>query len=428
MADRRAGLLRLLLVGFVFAAPAGAGAQQRESERLFIEHADQTQRLAQGDSISYYLDGNVRVRRGGLRLTAQHVVILDWLGIADFSRDVHAWDEENELYADHLTYTDSTDVAVANGNVQVIDRESGSQLKSQQAVYDRNAGVLTATEKPEMLLFPKGKKEETAEAAADSAHEPIHVWGQQVQLFRETDEVLATGDALVRRGEDLTAKGDSVRFARSGERVLLRGKPRVETTRFYIEGREIDVLMPGEKLEALLARDGARASSRSDSIPGAAVEALGQASPNSWIAADSLRVAFRDDVVRSLEAEGSARSLNYSLESKAGDAATWALSYLLAGRIRLVFDAKGEGLQRVEASNDGRGLYRTAALTGAEPDTSGAAPPAAADSSGAVSPEPETKPAPGESAAVEVEPAQPEPAEGRESATAGAEPEARSRP
>src|SRR4029453_12835041 len=97
----------------------------------------------------------VRARRGDLRLTAEHVVILDWLGIPDFSRSVHAWDEGNELYAAPATYTDSTDVILANGNVQVIDRKSGSQLKSQQAVYDRDAGVLPATQKPEMLILPE---------------------------------------------------------------------------------------------------------------------------------------------------------------------------------------------------------------------------------------------------------------------------------
>ncbi len=375
MADRT---IALLLAAAALALPAAGPAQEREparnrreTERLFVEHADQTQRLAQGDSVSYYLDGNVRARRGDLRLTAEHVVILDWLGIADFSRNVHAWDEENELYADHVTYTDSTDVSLANGDVQVIDRKSGSQLKSQQAVYDRRAGVLTATQKPEMLLLP-----EPAEGAArDSTAEPIHVWSQQVQLFREEDDVLATGDVLIRRGEKLTAKGDSVRFARGGDRVLLRGKPRVETDRFYIEGGEIDVELPGQKLEALIARGGGRASSRSDSIPVGAIQALGDASPNSWIAGDSLRVAFRDELVRSLSADGAARSLNYSLESRAGDAATWALSYLLAGRIRLVFDEAGEGLERLEASQDGRGIYRTAALTGAEPDTSTVASP-----------------------------------------------------
>jgi lipopolysaccharide assembly outer membrane protein LptD (OstA) len=376
VADRH---LVLLLAAAALALPAGARAQERERpparrepERLFIEHSDQTQRLAQGDSVSYYLDGNVRARRGDLRLTAEHVVILDWLGIADFSRSVHAWDEENELYADHATFTDSTDVILANGDVQVIDRKSGSQLKSQQAVYDRDAGVLTATQKPEMLLLP-----EPAEGAApDSAVEPIHVWSRQVELYRENDDVLATGDVLVRRGEKLTAKGDTVRFARAADQVLLRGKPRVETDRFYIEGREIDVHLPGEKLEALMARGTAKASSRSDSIPAGAIEALGDAGPNSWISGDSLRVVFRDELVRSLSAEGAARSLNYSLESKAGDAATWALSYLLAGSIRLVFDDAGEGLQRLEASRDGRGIYRTAALTGAEPDTAKVTAPA----------------------------------------------------
>jgi lipopolysaccharide export system protein LptA len=372
VADRT---LVLLLAAAALALPLVARAQERaparpQTERLFIEHADQVQRLAQGDSVSYYLDGNVRARRGDLRLTAEHVVILDWLGIADFSRSVHAWDEENELYADHATYTDSTDVILANGNVQVIDRKSGSQLKSQQAVYDRDAGVLTATQKPEMLILPEPAEAAVPDSApADSAAEPIHVWSRQVELYRESDDVLATGDVLVRRGEDLTAKADTVRFARSADQVLLRGKPRVETDRFYIEGREIDVRLPDEKLEALLARGDARASSRSDSIPAGAIEALGSASANSWISGDSLRIAFRDELVQTLFAEGGARSLNYSLESRAGDAATWALSYLLAGSIRLVFDDAGEGLERLEASKDGRGVYRTAALTGAEPDT-----------------------------------------------------------
>jgi lipopolysaccharide export system protein LptA len=376
VADRRLALL----LAAALVAPAGAAAQQRArppaerpKERLFVEHADQTQRLAQGDSISYYLDGNVRTRRGDLRVTAEHVVILDWLGIADFSRNVHAWDPENELYADHVTYTDSTDVAVANGDVQVIDRTSGSQLKSQLAVYDRRAGVLTATQKPEMLLFPE-REEQTP---PDSAAEPIHVWSQQVQLFHENDEVLATGDVLIRRGENLTAKGDSVRFARDGDQVLLRGKPSVESHRFYIEAREIDLRLADDNLEALIARGAAKASSRSDSIPASAIQALGDASPNSWIAADSLRISFREEKVRNLEAQGSARSLNYALESKAGDAATWALNYMLAGNIKLVFDATGETLERVEASKDGRGIYRSAALTGAEPDTSQVTAPTA---------------------------------------------------
>jgi lipopolysaccharide export system protein LptA len=374
-------LAALVAVGALLAANRPALAQRGgPTERLVVEHAEQVQRLAQGDSVSYYLDGDVRARRGDLRLTAQHVVILDWLGIADFSRDVHIWDPDNELFADHVTYTDSTDVAVANGNVQIVDRESGSQLKSQQAVYDRPAGVLTATEKPEMLLLPNPEEG----APPDSAEEPIHVWARQVQLHRATEDIVATGEVLIRRGADLTAKADSVHFLRTAERVALRGKPRVETDRFYIEGREIDAAMPGQTLQSLLARGEAQATSRSDSIPAQAVTELGEASPSSWIAGDSLRVAFRDKAARSLDALGDARSLNYSLESRAGDASTWALSYLLAGHIRLVFDEGGEGLRRVEASQEGRGLYRTVALTGAEPDTARAAvPPVAAPSAAA---------------------------------------------
>jgi lipopolysaccharide export system protein LptA len=363
---RRTAVGRLLpglwLAAAALCAPSPSAAQQRV--RLVIERADQIQRLAQGDSVSYYLDGNVRARRGDLHLTAQHVVLLDWLGIADFSRDVHLWDAEKELYADHATYTDSSDVAVATGDVQLIDRESGSQLKSQQVVYDRPAGVLTATQKPEILLLP----EVEGGAEPDSAPEPIHIWGEQVQLFDGTDEVWATGDALLRRGEALTAKADSLRYAGAEERLDLRGRPRVETERFYIEAREIDILLPDDRIQELVARGGAKASSSADSIPAAALEALGSPSPSSWLSGDTLRFAFDQEVLRSVRASGDARSLNYALESRAGDAATWALSYLLAGRIVLHFDAAGEGVERVEASEAGRGVYRTVAVTAGEPE------------------------------------------------------------
>lgn len=377
-----------LLRAFALATAAGclpAPLMAQRGERLFIEHADQIQRLSQGDSVSYYLDGSVRARRGELRLTAQHVVILEWLGVADFSNDVHMWDAEKELYADHVTYTDSIDVAVATGDVQVIDRGGGSQLRSQHAVYDRRAGVVTATQKPELLLVPEAT-EGTEPDSAPASREPstpgteprsIRVWSEMVQLFRETDDIWATGDALIRRGDSLTAKADSVRFSRRAERTELRGRPRVETERFYVEAREIDVLLPGEELETLVARGSAVAYSSADSIPARALDALGKASDRSWISGDSLRLAFEDELLRTLRAEGTARSLNYALESRAGDAATWVLSYLLAGRITLHLDATGEGVERVEASEDGKGIYRTVAIVGEQ----GEVAPAAGESS-----------------------------------------------
>lgn len=334
-----------------------------------MEHADQVQRLAQGDSVSYYLDGNVRARRGDLRLTAEHVVLLEWLGLGDFSRNVHMWDAEHELYADHVVYTDSTDVAVANGNVQIIQRESGSQLESQQVVYDRRTGVLTATEKPEMILLP----EPDEGATPGSGPEPVHVWSEQVQFFRESEEIHATGDVLIRRGDSLTAKGDSVRFAQAAERIELRGTPRVETDRFYVEAGQIDLALPGEELRSLVARGDAKASSSADSIPARALEALGNPSETSWISGDSLVFAFDGEEVTSLVAEGDARSLNYALESREGDASTWALSYLLAGRITLYFDDTGKGVDRVEAAEQGRGVYRTVAITEGAPETPQAA-------------------------------------------------------
>jgi lipopolysaccharide export system protein LptA len=331
-----------------------------------VEHADQTQRLTQGDSVSYYLDGNVRIRRGDLRITAQHAVVLEWIGVVDLSRDVHLWDPEQELYSDHLTYTDSIDVAVATGNVQLVDRESQSQLRSGQVVYDRPRGILTATGDPEMILLPDDPQREGETAAEDSVV-PVHVWSRQVVRTEAPEEVVATGEVLVKRGEELTARADTLRAPADRDVLELRGgPPRVETGRFLVEGGEVDVLLRDDRIAGLLARGEARASSSADSIPARAVEELGDASPGSWLAGDTLRIAFEEGEIRSVTAVGDAKSLTYALESRSEEAATWALSYLLAGEIALHFDAQAEDVHRVEASARGRGLYRTAAVAGPE--------------------------------------------------------------
>jgi lipopolysaccharide export system protein LptA len=360
---RRLGACLAAVAAVLIARAAGA---QEPEDRLFVEHADQTQRLTQGDSVSYYLDGNVRIRRGDLRITAQHAVVLEWIGVVDLSRDVHLWDPEQELYSDHLTYTDSIDVAVATGNVQLVDRESQSQLRSGQVVYDRPRGILTATGEPEMILLPDDPERE-AEAAEEDSVVPVHVWSRQVVRTESPEEVVATGEVLVKRGEELTARADTLRAPADRDVLELRGgPPRVETGRFLVEGGEVDVLLRDDRIAGLLARGEARASSSADSIPARAVEELGDASPGSWLAGDTLRIAFEEGEIRSVTAVGEAKSLTYALESRSEEAATWALSYLLAGEIALHFDAQAEDVHRVEASERGRGLYRTAAIAGPE--------------------------------------------------------------
>jgi hypothetical protein len=217
-----------------------------------------------------------------------------------------------------------------------------------------------------MILLPDDEAREAETADADSVT-PVHVWSEQVVRTETPEEVVATGDVLVKRGEELTARADTLRAPPERDLLELRGgPPRVETGRFLVEGGEVDVLLRDDRIAGLIARGEARASSSADSIPARAVEELGDASPGSWLGGDSLRIAFEGGEIRSVTAVGDAKSLTYALESRSDEAATWALSYLLAGEIALHFDEEAEDVHRVEASQRGRGLYRTAAVAGPE--------------------------------------------------------------
>ena len=84
--------------------------------------------------------------------------------------------------------------------------------------------------------------------------------------------------------------------------------------------------------------------------------AFDQASQTSFLEGDSLYIAFAEEAIDWLVAQGSARSFNYSRESPRGPIETWSVNYLLGERLRLNFD--GDTLAQVVASGGNRGIYR----------------------------------------------------------------------
>src|SRR5687768_5247144 len=127
-------------------------------------------------------------------MRSQRAVVYRKSQVADFQVNVHFWDQTTELYADHLVYYELTDVAVATGSVQVIDRESGSQLKAENVHYDRSMGLLTAHPRPELVLVPR----DTTAAA-----EPFRVWGDVMRFTSDSTrtELVAVRNVLIERND-----------------------------------------------------------------------------------------------------------------------------------------------------------------------------------------------------------------------------------
>lgn len=322
---------------WLLAGPRAALAQ-RTDEPIVIDYADDIRRVAEGDSLLYFLEGNVRARRGVLNMRSQRAVIDRTKGVADFTRDVHFWDPDNDLYADHVVYTEATDVAVSDGSVQVVDRESGSNVSADTVRYDRRLGLITAWPRPHGVLVPRDTV----------AQEPFDLYADEMRFISDStrQDFVGVGEVLIER-PDLTAIGDSLHYDERAGRVALRRNPQVETEEVFLTADRIDLLMVENEIRTLVATRGARAIQKSDSVPEPVPPAFGNVSRSSFLEGDSIHIAFGPETVQWLVAEGNARSLNYQRESPVGPVETWSLNYLLARKIRLNF--VGDTLNQVLA-------------------------------------------------------------------------------
>ena len=324
--------------------PSGAG----EELPVVIDHSDEIRRVVAGDSLTYFLQGNVRAHRGVVQMRSREATIFRRSEIADFQHNVHFWDRTTEIYADRVVYEEETNIARATGRVQLIDRESGSQVAADSVDYFRDEERVVARPRPHGVIMPRDT----------TRGEPFDVYADEMRLHSDSlaTTVVAVDSVLIERS-DLTAIGDSLFYDEEAGRVALRIRPQVETAETFLSAEEIDVLLTEEEISALVATGGARAINKGDSIPPAVPPAFESVSRSSFLEGDSLYIALAAEGIDWLVAEGAARSLSYTRESPAGPVETWSVNYLLGERLRLSFS--GDSLVRVVASGGHRGVYRS---------------------------------------------------------------------
>lgn len=338
----------IVLTGLALLAPAGRLAAQTAQDPVVIDHAEELRRVVEGDSLTYFLTGNVRAHRGNVRMRSQLATIYRQSSIADFQRNVHFWDRTTEIYADRVVYEEIPDVALATGDVQLIDRETKSEVAAESLRYFREDGRIIAWPRPHAVLVPRDT----------TAGEPFDLYAD-VMRFRSDSvrsEMVAVDSVLIER-TDLTAVADSLLYDDETGIVRLRLSPRVETEETFLVADEIDVLMEENEITALVAESRARAVNKRDSVPGSVRMAFDNVSANSFLEGDSLYISFAEGGIDWLVAERNARSLNYTRESVPGPVETWSINYLQGARLRLNF--RGDSLSQVVATGGHRGLFRS---------------------------------------------------------------------
>ena len=259
-------MIRLALASLacvLAAAPLGAQIGPAPSGRcaldLTFDRAGTTIRLPSGQR-NYYVGGNVVARCPAQRLVLRSDSLEYYgdEGRAFFIGHVDYSEPRLTLKSDYLTYFQREERILATSNVDAT-LPSGSNLKGPTLEFWRSIpGVrqqnATAVGRPTISIVERD--------SAGRPQPPVTVTGNSVWLVGDS-VVASAGEVVVVRPE-LTATGDSL-FLDAGTGLLrLMRTPRVVGRRgrpYTLVGETIDVLSPRRKLERVLAKSKAEATS-----------------------------------------------------------------------------------------------------------------------------------------------------------------------
>ncbi|MEA1995995.1 MAG: hypothetical protein U9N45_00065 [Gemmatimonadota bacterium] len=380
----------------------GSGPQGADTRVPFtIEHADHffQRKDKQGEGI-YILQGSVDVSRGGSRINCgsltfysgeRYLLCIDSVCLTDSVQQVNAdtlyyyvdeafyratgdfrWagrgftgsglvgeyyrdegrmvvegeavaeDSLRALKADRLEYDYNIESLRAMGNVEIFDKETGSEASSASGLYRRSNGLVTLSGRPKVTYY---EKDDTLFL------KPYHLTSDFLYSYG-SDSLCATGRVRL-RDDSLTVTSDSLFHDKVGEISYFRGgRPEVEHPDYRLTGAWIDVVSHSRRLERIRAVGNARGefyTAGGEDSGGAQEESGVRAAEGGWIEGDTLDLLFGKDAgLDSIAASSSARSY---LNEGAGS----GINYLQGSKITIVWeDGK---LDRVKVVRGGRGLF-----------------------------------------------------------------------
>lgn len=314
---QRAAAALLMILPPVAGAQTPAAPSGRCKLQLTSDRALNSTKLPSGQ-LNVITAGNVVIR-----CPAQNLVLrsdslesygdegrIVFIGHADYT------EPRLKLKADVITYFQRDERVLAVQNV-VATLPSGSTLRGSQVDFLRAVPRVrqqsaTATGRPTVSLVERD--------AQGKPQPPVQVTGANIYLQGDS-LVSASGNVVVVRPE-LTATGDSL-YANSGSGLLrLMREPKITGTKgrpFTLAGTTIDLLSRKRKLERVVAKDSAVATSedlvlRADTLDLRVVDDLLQraiawgksraraASPSQTVVADSIDVLLPAQRVRTLYA------------------------------------------------------------------------------------------------------------------------------
>ncbi len=198
----------------------------------------------------------------GRYIEADSLVHYQVSGYTNLLRRVVFRADGRELRADSAQYYENIGRLDANGDVTLRELERGTVITGGELLYlragpQRPQEQLTVTGgRPTATLFPRRDTLREEAAPSPDSVTPYHVVADRIflvgdQFFQAQGTVEVTRDSL-------SAFSDSLSFDQVGGALDLTGTPaRVLQGALDLEGRSLRVLMPGDVISEVIARDDA---------------------------------------------------------------------------------------------------------------------------------------------------------------------------
>jgi lipopolysaccharide export system protein LptA len=202
----------------------------------------------------FYTINPVVTCSGGARITADEGTLYEAHGEVHLIGHVNFTDPDRSLTSDQAVYTSSNGRLHAIGNVVFADRADGMTIRGPdleyyRAIPGRPETNAVARFRPQLTMQPRQRAGAEPRPGSD---EPVIVDSDEM-IMTGNDRYTAVGRVEIRRS-DFQAFSSRAEMDQIQERIELRGNSRVQSEQFDLTGDWIDMAMPGDRLETVLAR------------------------------------------------------------------------------------------------------------------------------------------------------------------------------
>jgi len=296
---------------------------------------------------SVELFSNVKIQQQGLVLLAPYVTYSGTTNIAVAPRGVIVREKESTIQSRYATYSTTTHIVMFRDSVLARD---SAQLWADTLVYDRDADTTVATGRVMIVDTVQHLVTQSAYAFRDPSlnimrlRGDAHVWQWSElgaaskagdTLYLTADRIISTTDeggtsylaesSVVMTRSNVAARCDSLVANRTAGRTDLFGHPVVWSDSMQLHADTIVALGEADQLRSVVGRGSAILVSQSDSV---------RTDRYDQIAGSVVSLAIEQDTIRNLEAIGDAQSITFRTEDKQAE----GLAKVASDTIRVLFD------------------------------------------------------------------------------------------